>query len=99
MPFSPQWVGGRYSLWSAIGLSIALYIGMDNYEALLAGAHFMDNHFCQTPLEKNLPVVLAVLGVWYHNFFGCETHALLPYDQVHLFAKLADNKDNEIYFP
>ncbi|XP_071785614.1 glucose-6-phosphate isomerase-like [Asterias amurensis] len=91
-----DWVGGRYSLWSAIGLSIALYIGMDNYEQLLSGAHFMDNHFCNTPLEKNLPVVLAVLGVWYHNFFGCETHALLPYDQyMHRFAAYFQQGDME----
>ena len=75
------WVGGRYSLWSAIGLSIALYIGMDGFEALLAGAHAMDEHFRTTPLEQNLPVVLALLGVWYRNFFGAATHAILPYDQ------------------
>ncbi|XP_022092168.1 glucose-6-phosphate isomerase-like [Acanthaster planci] len=91
-----DWVGGRYSLWSAIGLSIALYIGMDNFEVLLSGAHFMDNHFYQTPLEKNLPVVLAVLGVWYHNFFGAETHALLPYDQyMHRFAAYFQQGDME----
>ena len=76
-----DWVGGRYSLWSAIGLSIALYIGMDGFEALLAGAHAMDEHFRTTPLEQNLPVVLALLGIWYRNFFGAATHAILPYDQ------------------
>ena len=76
-----DWVGGRYSLWSAIGLSIALYIGMDNFEALLAGAHEMDNHFRTAPLEKNMPVILALLGVWYNNFFEAETQAILPYDQ------------------
>ncbi|XP_063605134.1 glucose-6-phosphate isomerase-like, partial [Penaeus indicus] len=76
-----DWVGGRYSLWSAIGMSIAVHIGFDNFEKLLAGAHFMDNHFKTAPLEKNIPVLLALLGVWYHNFYGAETHALLPYDQ------------------
>ena len=76
-----DWVGGRYSLWSAIGLSIALYVGMDNFEALLEGAHEMDNHFRTAPLEKNMPVILAMLGVWYNNFFEAETQAILPYDQ------------------
>ncbi len=76
-----DWVGGRYSLWSAIGLPIALYTGMDNFEELLGGAHEMDEHFRTTPLEKNPPVILALLGVWYNNFFGAETHALFPYDQ------------------
>jgi glucose-6-phosphate isomerase len=76
-----DWVGGRYSLWSAIGLPIALSIGMDRFEELLAGAHAMDEHFRSAPLEKNLPAVLGVLGVWYENFFGAETHAVLPYDQ------------------
>jgi len=76
-----DWVGGRYSLWSAIGLSIALYIGMDNFEQLLQGAHEMDNHFRTAPLEKNMPVIMAMLGIWYNNFFGCETYAILPYDQ------------------
>ncbi|MBN3288478.1 G6PI isomerase, partial [Polyodon spathula] len=82
-----DWVGGRYSLWSAIGLSIALHIGFENFEHLLSGAHWMDNHFRNTPLEKNVPVLLALLGVWYGNMFGAETHALLPYDQyMHRFA-------------
>ncbi|SCZ55197.1 glucose-6-phosphate isomerase [Thiohalomonas denitrificans] len=76
-----DWVGGRYSLWSAIGLPIALFIGMDRFEQLLEGAHAMDLHFHSTPLEKNLPVTLALLGIWYNNFFGAETHAILPYDQ------------------
>nr|CAA82246.1 glucosephosphate isomerase [Sus scrofa] len=76
-----DWVGGRYSLWSAIGLSIALHVGFDNFEQLLSGAHWMDQHFRTTPLEKNAPVLLALLGIWYINFFGCETHAMLPYDQ------------------
>jgi len=76
-----DWVGGRYSLWSAIGLSIAVFIGMDNFEELLSGAHEMDEHFRTAPLERNLPVILGLLGVWYNNFFGAETHAVLPYDQ------------------
>lgn len=76
-----DWVGGRYSLWSAIGLSIALYLGMDNFEALLAGAHAVDEHFRSTPFEKNVPVIMALLGIWYNNFFGAQSHAILPYDQ------------------
>ena len=81
-----DWVGGRYSLWSAIGLSIAIYIGFDNFEELLKGGHAMDLHFLNTPLEENIPVILAVLGIWYNNFFGAQTHAILPYDQyLHRF--------------
>ncbi len=76
-----DWVGGRYSLWSAIGLSIAIYVGMDNFEALLTGAHEMDNHFRTAPLEKNIPVIMALIGVWYNNFFHVDTNAILPYDQ------------------
>jgi glucose-6-phosphate isomerase len=76
-----DWVGGRYSLWSSIGLSIALAIGFENFHAVLEGAHEMDEHFRTAPLDKNLPVTLALLGVWYNNFFGAETHAILPYDQ------------------
>ncbi len=76
-----DWVGGRYSLWSAIGLSIALYVGMDNFEALLTGAHEMDLHFKTAPLEQNMPVILALIGIWYNNFFHVDTHAILPYDQ------------------
>ena len=76
-----DWVGGRYSLWSAIGLSIALHVGMDNFEALMQGAFEMDEHFRSAPLEKNLPVVLGLIGIWYNNFFGAQTQALLPYDQ------------------
>jgi glucose-6-phosphate isomerase len=76
-----DWVGGRYSLWSAIGLSIALYIGMEQFENLLAGAHAMDRHFLDTDSAHNLPVVMALLGIWYHNFFDAPTHAVLPYDQ------------------
>ena len=76
-----DWVGGRYSLWSAIGLSIALAVGMDNFEELLRGGYEMDTHFCSAPLEQNMPVILALLGVWYNNFHGVATQALLPYDQ------------------
>lgn len=76
-----DWVGGRYSLWSAIGLSIAIYVGMDNFEALLTGGFEMDNHFKTAPLEQNMPVIMALLGIWYNNFFGADTHAILPYDQ------------------
>jgi glucose-6-phosphate isomerase len=76
-----DWVGGRYSLWSAIGLSIAIAIGMNRFEELLLGAHEMDEHFRSAPLEKNLPVIMAVLGIWYNNFFGADTHATIPYDQ------------------
>lgn len=76
-----DWVGGRYSLWSAIGLPIAIAVGMDRFEALLEGAHTMDQHFRSAPLELNGPVVLGLLGVWYANFLGCATHAVLPYDQ------------------
>merc|ERR1719187_1244434 len=91
-----DWVGGRYSLWSAIGLSIALYIGFDNFEKLLSGAHFMDNHFRTAPFEQNMPVLLALLGVWYSNFYGAETHALLPYDQyLHRFAAYFQQGDME----
>ena len=85
-----DWVGGRYSLWSAIGLPIALFIGMDNFEQLLAGAHAMDRHFREAPLERNMPVILGLLGIWYANFFDEGSHAILPYDQYlqHLPAYL-----------
>jgi glucose-6-phosphate isomerase len=76
-----DWVGGRYSLWSAVGLSIALYIGMDNFEELLQGAHEADLHFRNTPYEQNIPIIMGLLGIWYNNFFNAESHALLPYDQ------------------
>jgi len=76
-----DWVGGRYSLWSAIGLSIALAIGMDAFEELLTGAHQVDEHFRQTPFRENIPVIMALLGIWYNNFFSAESHAILPYDQ------------------
>ncbi|ATF09959.1 glucose-6-phosphate isomerase [Candidatus Enterovibrio altilux] len=82
-----DWVGGRYSLWSAIGLSICLAVGYDRFVELLAGAHDMDNHFQQAPFSKNLPVILALLGILYNNFYGAETEAILPYDQsMHRFA-------------
>lgn len=81
-----DWVGGRYSLWSAIGLSIACSIGYKNFIELLEGAHAMDRHFRETPFEKNIPVILALIGIWYNNFFGAETEAILPYDQyMHRF--------------
>jgi glucose-6-phosphate isomerase len=82
-----DWVGGRYSLWSAIGLSIALTIGYENFEALLKGAHEADNHFKNEKPEQNIPVIMALLGIWYTNFFGAQSEAILPYDQyMHRFA-------------
>lgn len=91
-----DWVGGRYSLWSAIGLSIALFIGMDNFEELLTGAFEIDEHFRNAPFEKNLPVTLALLGVWYNNFFKAESHAILPYDQyLHRFPAYFQQGDME----
>ncbi len=81
-----DWVGGRYSLWSAIGLSISLAVGFDNFVKLLEGGHAMDNHFATAPLEQKLPVILALIGIWYNNFHGAETEAILPYDQyMHRF--------------
>ncbi len=80
-----DWVGGRYSLWSAIGTSIALAIGFDNFEKLLTGAHAVDEHFRSTPLAENIPVLMAMLGIWYNNFFGAESHAILPYDQYMMY--------------
>jgi glucose-6-phosphate isomerase len=91
-----DWVGGRYSLWSAIGLSIATDIGFENFEELLAGAFEMDEHFRSAPLENNLPATLALLGVWYNNFFGAQTHAILPYDQyMHRFPAYFQQGDME----
>jgi glucose-6-phosphate isomerase len=82
-----DWVGGRYSLWSAIGLSIELGIGFHNYVELLEGAHAMDNHFRNTEFDKNIPIILALIGIWYNNFYGAETEAILPYDQyMHRFT-------------
>jgi len=106
-----DWVGGRYSLWSAIGLSIACYIGFDNFIALLEGAHAMDRHFRETPFNKNIPVILALTGIWYINFFGTQTEAVLPYDQyLHRFpayfqqaymesnGKYIDRSGNEVQY-
>jgi glucose-6-phosphate isomerase len=76
-----DWVGGRYSLWSAIGLPVAIAVGMDRFEELLSGANCMDRHFAEAPLEYNMPVIMALLGVWYRNFFGFDSHAVVPYDQ------------------
>jgi len=91
-----DWVGGRYSLWSAIGLSIALYLGMDRFEELLGGAHKVDQHFRTTPFEQNIPIVMGLLGIWYNNFFGAQSNAILPYDQylVH-FASYFQQGDME----
>ena len=91
-----DWVGGRYSLWSAIGFSIAATVGMDRFEELLEGAFQMDRHFREAPLEKNLPVLMALLGVWYTSFFGAESHAVLPYDQyLHRFPAYLQQGDME----
>ncbi len=91
-----NWVGGRYSLWSAIGLSIALRIGFDNYMQLHQGAYEMDEHFKNAPVEKNLPVILALLGVWYDNFMGAQSYAILPYDQyMHRFTAYFQQADME----
>jgi len=91
-----DWVGGRYSLWSAIGLSIVLSIGYERFAELLAGAHAMDEHFLKTPVEQNLPMTLALLGVWYNNFHGAQTHAILPYDQyLHRFPAYFQQGDME----
>ncbi|MFQ5355065.1 MAG: glucose-6-phosphate isomerase [Mariprofundaceae bacterium] len=91
-----DWVGGRYSLWSAVGLSIALYVGMDHFEKLLSGAHDMDEHFRTAPFEENLPVILALLGIWYNNFWSADSHAILPYDQyMHRFPAYFQQGDME----
>lgn len=91
-----DWVGGRYSLWSAIGLSIALSIGYTNFEELLIGAYEADEHFRTAPLEENIPAILALLGIWYNNFFDAESHAILPYDQyMHRFAAYFQQGDME----
>jgi glucose-6-phosphate isomerase len=91
-----DWVGGRYSLWSAIGLSISLSIGFDNFKALLEGANAMDEHFENTDFDKNIPVLMALLGIWYNNFFGADTQAILPYDQyMHRFAAYFQQGDME----
>jgi glucose-6-phosphate isomerase len=91
-----DWVGGRYSLWSAIGLSISLSIGFDNFKQLLAGAHAADNHFKTADFENNLPVILGLLGIWYINFYNAETQVILPYDQyMHRFAAYFQQGDME----
>ncbi|MCL2348715.1 MAG: glucose-6-phosphate isomerase, partial [Planctomycetaceae bacterium] len=91
-----DWVGGRYSLWSAIGLSIALSVGFDRFEELLAGAHDADEHFRTAPFGKNIPVLMGLLGIWYNNFLGAESHAILPYDQyLHRFAAYFQQGDME----
>lgn len=91
-----DWVGGRYSLWSAIGLSMACSIGFENFRELLEGGHAMDRHFREAPLERNIPVVLAMIGIWYNNFFGAETVAILPYDQyMHRFPAYFQQADME----
>jgi len=91
-----DWVGGRYSLWSAIGLSIACSIGFDHFRELLEGAYAMDRHFRETPLDRNIPVISALLGIWYNNFFDAETHAILPYDQyMHRFPAYFQQGDME----
>jgi len=93
-----DWVGGRYSLWSAIGLSIILLVGKEDFIALLEGAHAMDTHFASAPLDANMPVILAMLGVWYNNFFGTETQAILPYDHflrsLPMYLEQADMESN-----
>ena len=91
-----DWVGGRYSLWSAIGLSIALYVGFEHFKALLEGGHFMDKHFQEASLEKNVPVILALIGIWYNDFYKSETCAILPYDQyLNRFAAYFQQGDME----
>lgn len=91
-----DWVGGRYSLWSSVGLTIALQIGMDNFEELLQGAYEADLHFRHTPLDKNIPVIMALLGIWYNNFFEADSHAVIPYDQsMRYFADYLQQGDME----
>lgn len=91
-----DWVGGRYSLWSAIGLSISLYIGFDNFEKLLEGAHKADRHFREAPLEQNIPALMGLLGIWYNNFWRAQSHAILPYDQyLEHFASYFQQGDME----
>ena len=91
-----DWVGGRYSMWSAIGLSIVIAIGPDNFDDLLSGAHEVDEHFRSTPLEQNIPVIMALIGVWYNNFFESDAIAILPYDQhLHRFPAYLQQADME----
>ncbi len=92
------WVGGRYSFWSAIGLSVVLAVGIDHFIELLEGAHEMDNHFRNAPLEENMPVIMALLGVWYNNFYGAESKVILPYDHylrsLPMYLEQADMESN-----
>jgi glucose-6-phosphate isomerase len=91
-----DWVGGRYSLWSAIGLSIALAVGFDNFERLLAGGHAADRHFIDAPLDKNIPVLMGLTGIWNRNFLGADSYAVLPYDQyMHRFPAFLQQMDME----
>lgn len=91
-----DWVGGRFSLWSAVGLSVALAVGMENFEELLQGAHEADEHFLNQPFEQNIPVVMALLGIWYNNFFGAQSHVLLPYDySLRYFSDFMQQGDME----
>jgi glucose-6-phosphate isomerase len=91
-----EWVGGRYSLWSAIGLSISLYLGYERFAELLEGAHAMDEHFLHAPFERNIPVILAMLGIWYNNFFNARSYAIIPYDQyLHRFPAYLQQLDME----
>jgi len=91
-----DWVGGRYSLWSAIGLPVACSVGFENFMKLLKGAYEMDKHFRKAPLDKNIPVILALLGIWYNNFFGADTYTILPYDQyMHAFPAYLQQLDME----
>ncbi len=91
-----DWVGGRYSSWSAIGLTIAIAVGFERFVELLDGAHAMDRHFAEAPFERNMPVLMALLGVWYGNFFGAASHAILPYDQyLHRFPAYLQQGDME----
>lgn len=91
-----DWVGGRYSLWSAIGLSIVIAIGKDNFDELLKGAYEVDEHFRNAPLNENIPVIMALLGIWYNNFFDAQTMAVLPYDQhLHMFPSYLQQADME----
>lgn len=91
-----DWVGGRYSLWSAVGLPVMIGVGPENFVAMLEGAHAMDRHFAEAPLGKNMPVIMGLLSVWYNNFFGAQSHAVLPYDQyMHRFAAHLQQVDME----
>lgn len=91
-----DWVGGRYSVWSAIGLPVVLSIGFEKFEEFLSGAHWADNHFATEPFQKNIPMIMAAIGIWYHNFWGASSYAVLPYDQyLHRFAAYLQQADME----